>query len=233
LAAGQARLRLLGGDVEAGARWARDAGLGADDPPDAAREGDYRVLARVLIAEGRHDAALALLGRLLAAAERAERAGSVVALLVLRALTHRARGEMGPALDTLARALALGAPAGYRRSFLDEGQELATLLAAFLAGRREPCEPAERLLATFGAVRADGTPPPRGSAVALPEPLTAREREVLGQLAEGLSNPAIAARLYIGVGTVKTHVNRLLAKLGATSRTQAVVRARALGLLAD
>ncbi len=69
--------------------------------------------------------------------------------------------------------------------------------------------------------------------VALPEPLTAREREVLGLLATGLANPAIAARLFIGVGTVKTHINRLFAKLGATSRIQAVARARELGLLAD
>ena len=52
-------------------------------------------------------------------------------------------------------------------------------------------------------------------------------------MAAGLSNPEIAARLYIGVGTVKTHVNRLFAKLAAESRTQAVARARALHLLAE
>ena len=75
--------------------------------------------------------------------------------------------------------------------------------------------------------------PPLAAGETLPEPLTAREREVLGLLAAGLANAAIAARLFIGVGTVKTHVNRLFAKLGATSRTQAVARARALGLLAD
>jgi ATP/maltotriose-dependent transcriptional regulator MalT len=51
-------------------------------------------------------------------------------------------------------------------------------------------------------------------------------------MAAGLSNPEIAARLFIGVGTVKTHVNRLFAKLGVTSRTGAVARARERGLLA-
>ncbi len=75
--------------------------------------------------------------------------------------------------------------------------------------------------------------PPAGLTPPRPEPLTAREVEVLGLMAAGLSNPEIAARLYIGVGTVKTHVNRLFAKLAAASRTQAVARARELGLLAD
>ena len=56
---------------------------------------------------------------------------------------------------------------------------------------------------------------------------------MLGLIAEGLSNPQIAARLFIAVGTVKTYVNAIFGKLSATSRTQAVVRARGRGLLPD
>ena len=52
-------------------------------------------------------------------------------------------------------------------------------------------------------------------------------------MAAGQANPEIAARLYVAVSTVKTDVNAIFGKLGATSRTQAVARARALGLLAD
>lgn len=65
----------------------------------------------------------------------------------------------------------------------------------------------------------------------LPEPLTPREREVLQLLAEGLSNKAIAARLDVSEHTVKFHVNALMGKLGAQSRTEAVVRATRLGLI--
>ncbi|MGH2536960.1 MAG: response regulator transcription factor, partial [Candidatus Promineifilaceae bacterium] len=63
------------------------------------------------------------------------------------------------------------------------------------------------------------------------EPLTPRELEVLGLLAEGLTNKAIALRLGISEHTVKFHLNAILSKLGAQSRTAAVVRATRLGLI--
>lgn len=67
--------------------------------------------------------------------------------------------------------------------------------------------------------------------IALLDPLTERELEVLCLIAEGLSNQQIADRLVIGVGTVKGHINHLLSKLSAQNRTEAVARARRLGLL--
>jgi DNA-binding NarL/FixJ family response regulator len=64
------------------------------------------------------------------------------------------------------------------------------------------------------------------------EPLTARELEVLGLLADGLSNKAIAARLHISDQTVKFHVSSICGKLGAANRTDAVRRAIRTGLIA-
>jgi len=69
------------------------------------------------------------------------------------------------------------------------------------------------------------------SSASLVEELTPRELEVLGLLAEGLPNKAIARRLGISDHTVKFHVNAVLGKLGAQSRTEAVVRATRLGLI--
>ncbi len=75
-------------------------------------------------------------------------------------------------------------------------------------------------------------PPPLGARErALAEELTAREREVLALLAEGLSNTEIAQRLHIGTTTVKDHVSALLGKLGVTNRVQAAVRAHQLRLV--
>ena len=63
------------------------------------------------------------------------------------------------------------------------------------------------------------------------EPLTGRELEVLEMLAAGRSNQAIAGQLFVSLDTVKKHVGHVLAKLGAANRTEAVARARQLGLI--
>jgi LuxR family maltose regulon positive regulatory protein len=65
----------------------------------------------------------------------------------------------------------------------------------------------------------------------LVEPLSEREIEVLRLVAEGLSNREIALRLFLSPNTVRVHTHNIYGKLGVSSRTQAVARGRALGLL--
>jgi ATP/maltotriose-dependent transcriptional regulator MalT len=154
--------------------------------------------------------ALQLLGRLGELAAAQGRRGSLIEVRVLQALALAADGEEPGALDALAEALTLAAPEGDARVFLDEGAPLAVLL--------------DRL-----AVR-----PREGPSVAmagLVEPLSARELEVLGLLAAGRSNRRIAQELVVTLDTIKKHVSHVLDKLGAGNRTEAVARARQLGLV--
>ncbi|GAA3296173.1 response regulator [Streptomyces cinereospinus] len=122
---------------------------------------------------------------------------------------------------------ALRAGAG---GFLLKNTEAKDLLAAVrtVAGGEGLIAPAvtRRLIAEFAAQPARE---PRADTAVL-DALTRREREVLSCLGEGLSNAAVAARLDMAEATVKTHVSRLLGKLGLRSRVQAAVLAQELGI---
>jgi len=238
-----ARLALAGGEVAAAARWVQQRGLGADDELDYPREGEYMVLARVLLAQQEPERALGLLERLHAQAMAQGRTGSLIELRTLQALTLDATGDRAAALAALAEALTLACPEGHVRVFVDEGAPMASLLnrlavahrtgRASLPGTVRP-DDVDRLLQAFqpGAPRA-GRHPKRDRAAG-PGPaelLSDRELQVLGLLAAGKSNPEIAEELVVVLDTVKKHVGHILDKLGAANRTQAVARARALGLL--
>ena len=88
----------------------------------------------------------------------------------------------------------------------------------------------DRVLAAFSPQTAADY---RAAPHALPEPLSTREQEVLRLLAGGASNQEIAEGLIITIDTVKRHVSNVLSKLGVSNRTQAVSRARELGLLQE
>jgi LuxR family maltose regulon positive regulatory protein len=237
----RARLQLAQGKVASAARWAQLRGLAPDDEPGYPQEPDYLVLARVLLAQDRPGAAVALLEWLHAAAVRQDRAGSVIEIQALQALAFAAVGEETAAVDALAGALTLACPQGYVRVFADEGPPMAALLGQLVAAQRAERAAARsvtlgclaRVLGAFDEKPA-GPGGGRGAAAVVPglvEQLTARELEVLALLAAGAPNPRIAEQLVVSLDTVKKHVSHVLSKLGAANRTEAVTRARQLGLI--
>ena len=234
----RAQLELAQGNLAAAIRWADTSGLSPNvDDPCYPHEVEYLALVRVRIAQARDDPAapflqdvLHLLDRLLRDAEAKARMGSVLEILVLRALALEAQGNRTGALTTLERALLLAEPEGYIRLFVDEGAPMLALLRQAQARSTVPGY-VTMLLSAFGEQHAPDLPLFSARLSPLVDPLTEREREVLRLLLEGASNREIAQRLVLSVNTVKRHVYNLCGKLGVQSRSQAIVRARALNLL--
>ena len=130
------------------------------------------------------------------------------------------------ALEMLRQALELGERRGYLRIYLEEGPIVLPYLYRLSAAGILPgfCG---RLLAVAGEEE-ETHPAQQGVLV---EPLTAREIEILGALARGLSNQEIAQQMFISLGTVKRHTANINRKLDVHSRLQAVRRGRSLGIL--
>jgi len=219
-------LWLAQGEMAPASLWAREHRSTPSEVFDRPWEVEQVAVARVLIAQGEGGEALGLLARLLQAAEAAGRMGTAIEVLVLQALAFQSRGHLSGALSALEQALALAEPEGYVRTFVDEGEPMASLLRRALSQGIAPNYVA-RLLAAFGEEARPAAP----AMESLLEPLSERELEVLRLVVAGLSNPEIAEELVIAVSTVKSHINHIYGKLAVETRTRAVARARELGLL--
>jgi LuxR family maltose regulon positive regulatory protein len=225
IAAVKVRVWLAQGRIGEAVSWAREQGLSPRDDLTYVREFEHMTLARVLLATRADGEALALLARLLKAAEDGGRSGSVIEILVLQALGQQSQADTHAALCSLERAMKLAEPEGYVRIFVDEGPPLATLLEVAVERQIAP-EYARQLLAAFG--RAERTAPVKQVLI---EPLSERELDVLRLLETDLDGPEIARHLVLSLSTVRTHTQNIFNKLGVNNRRAAVRRAAELDLL--
>jgi LuxR family maltose regulon positive regulatory protein len=228
----RARVWIAQGRLGEALGWAREQGLSVDDDLSYLREFEHITVARLLLARYQderaqrlmHEAA-GLLERLLPAAETGGRTGRVIEILVLRALAHQALGDTPAALAALERAMMLAEPEDYVRVFADEGPPMTSLLrAAAKQGTRR--DYARRLLAAVGTTETGSR-----TTLALIDPLSERELDVLRLLGTELDGPAIARELMVSLNTMRTHTKNIYAKLAVTNRRAAVRRAAELNLL--
>jgi LuxR family maltose regulon positive regulatory protein len=227
----RARVWIAQGSLGEALGWAREQGLSVDDDLSYLREFEHITLARVLMARYQDERAersareaIRLLDRLLRAAEEGERAGSVIEILVLRALAYQRHGDIPAALSCLERAVTLAEPEGYVRVFVDEGPPMASLLRV-AAKQQAAGNYVRQLLAAATETEQNGP-----VKQALIEPLSERELDVLRLLGTELDGPAIARELMVSLNTVRTHTKHIYAKLAVTNRRAAVRRAAELDL---
>jgi LuxR family maltose regulon positive regulatory protein len=195
--------------------------------------------ARVLIAlyrEHQDDVyirkALDLLDGLLELADNNGWGSKVIEILALQAVAFQENGNSELAQTKIEQALTLAEPEGFTRTFVDEGPPMASLLYEALKREIAPAY-VQRLLATFPVTETeeDASTKSKVDQSGLIEPLSEREIEVLQFLAKGLTNQVVATRLFISLHTVKAHTRNIYSKLGVNNRTQAVDKARTLGIL--
>ncbi|MBK8902996.1 MAG: hypothetical protein IPM53_17530 [Anaerolineaceae bacterium] len=191
------------------------------------RSEEALIQARLHLAQGQPAQALPILALLQTEAANRKWTGMQLEIAALLALVHQAQGNQAAALADLIAVLPLAEREGYQRTFLDEGEPMRQLL---LLARHQGGSASylDRLLAAFSTA----APLARGVDV-LPEALTARELELLQLIAGGSTNREIANQLGIALPTVKKHVSNILVKLDVTNRTQAIARARELGMIAQ
>jgi LuxR family maltose regulon positive regulatory protein len=160
-------------------------------------------------------------------------------VMVLQSVALHAQGEKDKAVQLLGEALALAEPGGFIRLFVDEGEPMAKLLLEadsykvmqdYIGKLLAVFEAEKRPVLAVSPVKSKDIPNlhPAGSLI---EPLSQRELEILQLLAKGLPNREIGERIFLALSTVKGYNRIIFEKLQVQNRTEAVARARELGLL--
>lgn len=255
------RLALLRNDLSEASKWWAKGGFPRITEEIALENYPYHIYeylkliqARFLLARaqntGRQDdlyLVLEILDSLMLEARNFNRVTSQIEILVLQSMTNFALHQP-QAKDDLLKALAMGEPEGYRRIYLNGGNLIYPILQeclttqqssdsflpsqAFISGLLTAIERDNDLKGSNNLVSTPITAPVTPSPNDTPNnELSQREIEVLHLIAQGKSNQEISSELYLALNTVKRHAYNIYNKLGVNRRTQAVSRARNLGLI--
>jgi LuxR family transcriptional regulator, maltose regulon positive regulatory protein len=226
------RVQLASGDLQSASQWADQVQYSEDFHLHEERY--WLTLARIHLAQGRYADVEKILSGIAPPMGASNRITRKIEynLLLAAAIAEQAGGRrMGEAARLMEACLILAEPEGNIRAFLDMGEPARDLLIAYLR-TTDPGHKlfAQKLLDAFAPSSGASFPGPQQPA-GLIEPLTERELEVLQLIAQGKTNLEIASQLIVARGTVKAHAANIFSKLEVTNRTEAVARARQIGIL--
>lgn len=222
------RLQLASGDLENAAQWANRVVMNED----YRHYGEHfrLTLGQIYLAQGRFADVQQLLSGTRPPIAASSQISRQLETNLLLAAAVAGQGRPQEALSLIASSLATAEPEGYIRVFLNLGQPVRDLLAAYLrSGAPDHEQFAQTILDAFSHL-------PQVTTVDsgmdyLVESLSERELEVLQLISLGRTNKEIASQLYIAPGTVKAHTASIYRKLEVANRTEAVAHARQLGIL--
>lgn len=222
------RVQVASGDLQAPSQWANQLELSQDF--DRHKERYQMTLARIRLAQGRYHEVENLLTGEAPPAGAGSQITRELEFRLLLAVAIARQGRLPEAFELIKSCLVMAEPEGYIRIFLDIGEPVRELITAYLQSATPEHELyAQKVLDTFPSTHPGTSPLSRS--FGLVEPLTERELEVIQLLALGKTNTQIACQLIIASGTVKAHAASIYRKLDAANRTEAVARARELGIL--
>ncbi|MEM7334891.1 MAG: LuxR C-terminal-related transcriptional regulator [Chloroflexota bacterium] len=232
------RLWVKTGRLAEAKSWVTRRNFSTQDDVEFANEFDYLAFARVNIeilpAEQLPDT-IQLLAHILKISQAGGRQLRSIETLILLAMAQQKVENQEQAQAALAQALYLAEPQQLIRPFLDEISQLTPLLKAFQM-KEQPRNPEVNLSRIKPLIQQllQKTDRNRSFSIldqTLIEPLSDRELEILQLVADGLSNREISEKLFVALNTVKGHNHRIFSKLQVNRRTEAVARARELGLI--
>jgi LuxR family maltose regulon positive regulatory protein len=232
----QARVWLLQGESLQAGQWVNQwtIYLKSQDKPEDFFEFENLTAAIVLFNEKRLMEAETILIPILSAAEKAGRNCPLIEALAIQSLIFYERDEgndKSVAQQTLLRALSLSISEKYQRTYLNLGKPMASLLRTLDCSDRAIGDYRDFLLSLFPSLGINQPIQRVMQPTSLVEKLSERELEILRLIASGMSNGQIAKNLFLTLNTIRAHSTHIFGKLGVHNRTEAVARAREIGLL--
>lgn len=227
-----ARLAIDQGNLAAAELWSTRRKLRSDEPFSLLFASECLIQARLYYSRGQYPDAARLLETLRDLCVHRTLGYLVLQIDILYAATLHAMARHEKSLSLLRRALAFAETEGYIRPFVNDAGLIAPLLSVIAEG--PPCKlSADYLEAVCAACHAPHARPAIPYRFDHPghQHLSQREIEILEWMAQGFRNSEIAQKAFISINTVKSHVRKILVKLNAKTRTQAIMKARKVKIL--